>query len=267
MEKQTFGGDDDSEQPAAQQKKLKLSKFELGPDYNIREIFWKIMASYATTKSPGMDLAGLHNQRIALMRSALSVMESRESGFYGLSPQFIARYAMMMALDAGWEDAFLELIGRARESRAESWQPVVQALKHLLASEKYRKKAVDCMKAGIRNSGSYPSILFYVPKIGDKELVSELKREISIYARGDVDENQLNALDSLAMLAGEEDVKGMLLSLLSHWNVDIRRKVAGIIKGVALDEKSAALINRRIEAEPDEEIKRVLKKKVMSWKK
>ncbi len=265
MGKQTFGGDDDEEAAEEIQKKLKLSKFELAPDYNIRDLFWKILASYAATKTPGMDLKKISNQRMALVKTALSVLESRGSHFYGLSPQFVARYTLMMVLDGGWNDAFMEFLEDAKESKAQAWQYVVQAMRSLLKTE-YKQKMKEFMKIVLRNSNAYPYALFYLPKIKDKELVNEFRKEISIFARGDIDQNQINAIDALAML-DDEEVKKLMLSLLNHWDVKIRRKAAGIVRDMKLDNEDYALVKRRMDAEPDEEIKKILKRKVAKWKK
>jgi len=268
MGKQTFGGDDDTEYTDEDQpKKLKLSKFELGPDYNIRDRFWKILGSYAATKTPGIDLKKVESQRIGFVKVAVSVIESRKSAFYGLSPQFVARYTLMMVLDGNWEDAFIEFIKDAKESRGEAWKSVVQALKHLLATEKYRNRITEYFKTVIRRSDAYPYVLFYLPKIKDEGLMKELKREISIFARGDTDENQMNAIEALALLSDEEDVKNVLLNLMNHWDVNIRSKVADVIKGMQMDEKMTKFLKSKIETEPDEKIKQILKRKVSKWKK
>jgi len=266
MGKQTFGGDDDTEYAGEQQKKLKLSKFELSPDYNIRDLFWKILASYAATKTPGVDLKGIGNQRTALAKVALSVLETRESDFYGLSPQFVARYTLMMTIDGGWEDAFMKLIEDAKESRRDAWQYVVQAMKHLLKSDRYRQGLWGYMKTAIRNSNAYPYVLFYLPKIKDGKLIEELKKEISIFARGDVDENQLNAMEALALLKDDAEAEKLLLNLLNHWDVKIRRKAAELLKDAKMDEETHAFLVKRLEAEPDAEIKKMLKRKVSPWK-
>ncbi len=265
MGKQTFGGDDDEEAAEEIQKKLKLSKFELGPDYNIRDLFWKILGSYAATKTPGIDLNKVKSQRIALVKAALSVIESKGSHFYGLSPQFVARYTLMMVFDGEWEDAFMKFLEDARESKIKAWEYVVQAMRHLLKTE-YKQKTKEYLKIALRNSEAYPYALFYLPKLKDKELVNELRKEVSIFARGDIDRNQLNAIESIALLKEDEEVKRILLSLLNHWDVKIRRKVAGIIKDMKLDREDYELLKRRMEAEPDEEIKRILKRKVAGWK-
>ena len=70
MPKETHGGDDTEEAPAEEVKKPKLEKFQLGPDKNIRDIFWAIMASYATRKSfEGIE--SFKQDRFAFMKIAL----------------------------------------------------------------------------------------------------------------------------------------------------------------------------------------------------
>ncbi len=267
MPKQTFGGDDDTEYTEEEEKKkLKLSKFELEPDYNVRDLFWKILASYAATKSPGKDLSKIKEQRIPLEKSAISVLESRRSHFYGLSPQFVARYALMMFVDGGWGDAFIDFLCDTRQSKVESWKYVVQALKNLLAMEKYRIKITEYFSTEIRNSKLYPCILFYLPKLKDKKLVEKVRRETSIYAKGEMEENQMNAIDAIALL-DDEEVKGIMLNLLRHWDVKVRKKVAEKLKSMKLAAKDIELIKRRIEVEPDKDIKNILNRKVKTWKK
>lgn len=267
MGKQTFGGDDDEEAAEEIQKKLKLSKFELAPDYNIRDLFWKILGSYAATKTPGIELSKVADQRIPLVKVAVSVIESKKSHFYGLSPQFVARYTIMMALDGGWDDAFIQFISDMKESRAKGWKNVAQAMKHLLATEKYRGKITEYFKSAIRSSDIYPYVLFYLPKIKDRELIAELKKEVSIFARGEMEENQINAIESLALLKDDANVRSTMLSLLNHWDVKIRKKSAEKIKDMELNKEAVEFIKRRMEAEPDEEIKKILKRKVSKWKK
>ena len=267
MAKQTFGGDDDTEYIEEEEKKRpKLSKFELEPDYNIRDMLWKILGSYAATKTPGMELSKMKEHRFALEKSAVSVLESRRSHFYGLSPQFLCRYSMMMFLDGGWEDAFITFMCDAKESRMENWKPVVHALKNLLSTEKYRGKITEYFSTGIRDSKIYPYILFYLPKLNDKRVVEKLRRELGIFARGEMEENQMNALDAMSLLEDDEEVKKIMLVLLKHWDVKIRRKAAEKLKTIKLEHKDVELIKNRISAEPDKDIKNILNRKVKSWK-
>ena len=100
MPKEAFGGDDDnSNNPLPEKKKLGLDKFGLSPDVNIRDVFWKIVGSYAATKKPGIELQTLKNDRFALMRVALSILSSQQSEQYGLAPKFMITYTIMMLLD------------------------------------------------------------------------------------------------------------------------------------------------------------------------
>lgn len=267
MAKQTFGGDDDTEYVDEEEKKKpKLSKFELEPDYNIRDMLWKILGSYAATKTPGIDLSKMTEHRFALEKSAVSVLEGRRSHFYGLSPQFVSRYSIMMFVDGGWNDAFIAFICDAKEGKGGIWKPVVQALKNLLSKEKYGGEITEILRIAIRDAKIYPCILFYLPKLKDKRLVEKVRRELNIYARGEMEENQMNALDAISLLEGDEEVKKIMLALLRHWDVKVRKKAAEKLKGMKLEHRDIELIKARAEAEPDKDIKNILNRKVKSWK-
>ena len=99
-----------------------------------------------------------------------------------------------------------------------------------------------------------------------KNLVENVRRETSIYAKGEMEENQMNAIDAIALL-DDEEVKNIMLNLLRHWDVKVRRKVAEKLKTMKLEAKDIELIKGRVEAEPDKDIKNILNRKVKSWKK
>jgi len=265
MSKQTYGGDDE-EAPSEETKRPKLSKFELAPDTNIRDLFWKIMASYAATKGPGMELSELYSQRFALEKASVAIMEGERSNLYGMSPRFVAQYTLMMFLDAGWEDAFLQFISDIKESKGDGWKAIVRALQNMLLSENYRALIRKYFQKAIRNQNTYQDVLFYLPRIKDAALIAEFKRELIIYARGDADEGQENAMKSLALLEGDEDAKEVILNLLKHWDADVRRKAATLIKDMKIDESGMEFIEKRAEAETNDEIKRMLMRKVSLWK-
>lgn len=267
MPEQSYGGDDDNAKAPETQKKLKLSRFELGPDLNIRETFLRLLSLYDDSKDPAINFDEFATHKFAFEKCAVSLMESKEGNLYGMSHQLVARNTTMMFLDANWEDAFLQFINDMRESKMEGWKYVVNAIRHILQYEKYRQKLFDHFKKSIRDSNGYSTALFYLPKLKDSTLISEMKREISIYARGDSEENQGNAMDALSVISEDEEARNVLMSLLNHWDAGVRRKAAGIMKNMKMDEKIAEFIEKKAETETDEDIKKILKKKVMSWKK
>ena len=135
MPKEAFGGDDDEGAAPEERKKPALSKFGLAPDTNIRDVFWKIMGSYAATKKPGMDLSGREHDRFALMRVALSVLSRPHNESFGLSPRFIARYALMMMLDGGWLDTLTEFLEKGTDNRLRIGQDIAFSLRKLMEQE------------------------------------------------------------------------------------------------------------------------------------
>ena len=111
MPKEAFGGDDDSSSPAPEEKKRKLdlSRFSKGQDMNIRSLFWEIVEAYLDGKPPE-NFSELENDRLALVRAAVGAL-SRPSPMHArLTPADLSRYALMMLLDAGWQDALAEFL-------------------------------------------------------------------------------------------------------------------------------------------------------------
>lgn len=260
MPKETFGGDDDEEGLAEEKKKkLGLGKFELSPDANIRDLFWKIMGSYAAAKKPGVDLHPLEHDRFALMRVAVSVLSNPESGHYGLTPRFIAGYSMMMMLDAGWLDAFAEFLGVSLEKRLGIRAHVMAMLKRMVSQDRYKDALIGQLGLMLRKSETTAIALEHIAEISEPELSKALKKELMIFARGDVGQNQHNAMRAISMLMGDAEVRKSFIILLSHWDGDARMAAALALKGSdEADVKAAA--KKRLELEPDDGIKKILKR-------
>ncbi len=265
MPKQTFGGDDDTEYETEEEKKPKFTKFGLRPDSNIRDIFWSVMASYATTKKAGIDPEEIYEHRFTFIKIARSILERKESHYYGMSSQFLVRYLMMLFLDNEWMDAAGQLLVELKDAKEKSWVHAIHALRHLIKTEKYREQIISLLKILIRDTEAYPVALFYIANLKNRDLVEETKRELYIFARGDTEENQANAIGSIAMLKNEEAAK-MLITLLSHWDVEVRKITARSLKDIRLDKELQKSVEKRFEDETDEEVKKLLKK-VMKWKK
>jgi hypothetical protein len=258
MPKQGFGGDGDEEEPE-ETKKLGLEKFGLSPDFNIRDLFWKIMGSYAATKKPGVDLASLKNDRFALMRVGVSVLSNENVGYSGLSPRFISTYTVMMLLDGGWMDAFTEFLEAALQKRLNMTDYVVASLKKLLAHDDYKEKISGQLSKMLRSNDAIPVSLEYIAYMKSRDLSLALKKELIIFARGDIGENQHNAIKAISSIADDPDVIKSFIILLSHWDKEARLAAALVLKGVEnKDVKDAAA--KRLETETDEDIKKILKR-------
>jgi hypothetical protein len=260
MPKEAFGGDDEGSGAAEEKKKMGLSKFGLAPDTNIRDLFWKIMGSYAATKKPGTDLAKVEQDRFALMRIALSVLESQHSENYGLSPKFLATYTLMMMVDGKWKDAFADFLRKGRESRSGIHSEISGALRRLLSSESYRETVMETLNAMMRGKDSSGDAVAYVAEIHSAELSRSMKKELIILARGDIGDNQINAIKAVALIKEDEDVKKSMIVLLSHWDSAPRLAAAEVLLELRDDSEVKAAAQRRIASETDDDIKEVLEK-------
>ncbi|MBI5227720.1 HEAT repeat domain-containing protein [Candidatus Micrarchaeota archaeon] len=263
MPKEAFGGDDDSSGlPPQETKKLKLDKFGLSPDTNIRDVFWKIIGSYATTKKPGLELKDLDEDRFALMNAARSVLSSPHNNSYGISERFLVNYCLMMMLDANWIDALAEFFDKAYSDRNKGnvLRKVVLCLRKLLLHEQYRAQIEECLKELLRNNSTNGMALTYLSQIEDKKLVEVMKKELIIIARGDIGENQINAIEALGVLKEDEEVWKSLIMLLSHWDEQARLSAAIVLKEIKGNEEVKSAAAKRLESETDPEIRKILGK-------
>jgi hypothetical protein len=259
MPKEAFGGDDSSGS-APEKKRIGLSRFGLSPDTNIRDVFWKIMGAYAATKKPGLELSTLANDRFAMMRVAISVLSSQHGERYGLAPKFIAIYTLMMILDGGWNDVFSEYLETACERKLGIKKEVASALKKLLAQEKYGKAIGESLSAMVRGRDTGAIALEYIADMESGGLVLALKKELMIIARGDIGQNQLNAIKAIALIREDEEIRKSLIILLSHWDAQARFAAAEALLGIPDKPDVKAAAAKRLESERDEEIIKLLKR-------
>jgi hypothetical protein len=261
MPKETFGGDDDSGGAAVPEKKraLDLSKYSKGQDANIREAFWEIIGTYAAGQGPGGALKELEGERFALVRAAIGAI-SRPSPLYErLTPPAIARYSLMMLLDAGWQDCFIELLEEC-ESREGQKAALLAAFKRLEKEDGYAEKAVEALRAMLRQSEESATALRYVAGFRSAQVALQLKKELVIFARGDIGENQVNAIAALSLIPEDEEVVKTMCLLLSHWDEEARMAAAqALLKGKG-GEAVATAAKKRLDAEVDPDIRAALQK-------
>ncbi len=261
MPEHTFGGDDTGgSAPEEPKKKPSLDRFGLKPDVNIRDLFWKIIASYAATKKPGEDLNTLENERFALMRLALSTLTTPGSAHYGPAPKFIALYSAMMLLDGGWKDAFTELLEEAHDSNAEVKKEIGAAVGKLAQQENYLTAIADCLMAMLRGRETSAIALSYIADMENKGLTELLKKELVIFARGDVGESQLNAIKAITLIKEDEEVKKSFIVLLSHWDAEARLAAAKVLETMKNDPDVISAAARRKASETDPQVKKILER-------
>lgn len=259
MPKEAFGGDDDSSEPEPEVKKPNLDKFNLAPDVNIRDLFWSIMGSYAATKKPGVDLKSLEHDSFVLMRVALSVLSTQQTDHYGLSSRFVSMYSIMMMLDGGWEPALKQFLEQAAGEKSME-APLIYALKRLIVHEQYGKPLSEQLVALLRDRDSSTVSLGLIAAMEHEELVRSIKKELTIIARGDIGQNQLNAIKALALIKDDDDVKRSFLIILSHWDAGARLAAAQVLVTMKKDKEVKEAAKKRLAMETDAKIKQVLKR-------
>ncbi|MEM3422601.1 MAG: HEAT repeat domain-containing protein [Candidatus Bilamarchaeaceae archaeon] len=265
MPKQTHGGDDDSEYASGSEEKPKLGKFELGPDRNIRDVFWEIIEKKKEKKEIDEELLKLaYEQRFTFISIVKSIIERKSSKKYGISTAKLLEMIFSLFLNNNWKDAVL---GALIEFQEKEWlsEELLKYLKQALNKDQ-KEKLIEFFKEVIRNPNFYPVGLFYIAYLENKELAMSVKRELKIFAQGDSIENQLRAIEGLR-IAGDEESVEVILSLLSNWDVSIRRAAAENLSKVKLTESAVEKIKNHLEKETDEETKKTLRRIVIKWKK
>jgi hypothetical protein len=260
MAKEAFGGDDSGGAPPPEKKKLGLGKFGLSPDTNIRDVFWRVLGAYAATRKPGLDLATLDNDRFSLIRVAIAVLSSQQGERYGLAPKFIALYSLMMIMDGGWNDALAEFLEKACERKLGIRSEVSHAMKKLLAQENYGKALSESLITMVRGRSTGAVALEYLAEIESEELAKAMKKELMIIARGDIGQNQLNAIKAISLIRDDEEVRKSLIILLSHWDAQARLAAAEVLVGMAADGEVRAGAEKRLASESDEGVRKLLQK-------
>ncbi|MFH1520440.1 MAG: hypothetical protein ABID61_02230 [Candidatus Micrarchaeota archaeon] len=261
MPKETFsGGDDDKGGAPPPKKKLVLHKFGLAPDVNIRDVFWRIMASYAATKKPGIDLGEMKHEATAILRVALAVVSNQGSEDYGLSPRFVVYYTMMMVIDSGWNNAFVDFLLLSADQKEGVKKEITNGLKKIITQEKYVQEITKQLTAMLRTRDSAGIALEYIATLKSIQLINALKKELIIIARGDIGENQFNAIKAISLIKEDDEVKKSLITLLSHWDVQTRKEAVETLKDLIGDSEVKAAAEKRLPYENDSEIKAILTK-------
>lgn len=258
MPKEAFGGDD-SGGGGEEKKKAKLSRFELSPDINIKDVFWKVIGSYAKTGKPGTTLAGLENDRFALMHAALSVLSGPQPGQFSLTNSRIAEFTIMMLVDGGWTDALQSFLVEAAETSAVR-KEVSKAIRKLAHAESYGDAIMESCSAMLRDRQNSAIAVAYIADSEDAALARSLGKELTIIARGGIGEEQMDAIKAITLIKDDAEVKKALIVLLSHWDMQARLAAAEALETMGGDSEVKAAAAKRLQLEGDAKIKAILTK-------
>lgn len=257
MPKEAFGGDDSGGEGGGEKKRAGLSRFGLEPDTNIRDVFWKVMSSYAAAKKP--ELSTLEHDRFSLMHAALSVLSGKQDRHYDLTPSDIAAYSVMMMVDGGWKDTLGSFLSEGAEEQTLR-KELVQALKRLGSDERYGQAVAETLAAMLRKQDSSGAALSYIADMDDVAIVKSLRKELIIITRGGIGDDQMNAMKAVRLLKDDEDVKTAFIVLLSHWDAQTRLAAAETLGTMAKDSIVRAAVAKRIPLENDVRVKSTLEK-------
>lgn len=259
MPRYTHGGDDEdksSEEPP--KKPFSSDKFWTGPDMNIRDSFWAIMASYAAKKNMKSEIAIFSSSRTSLMKIALSVLTKPDTAYYDMSLSSVSLYSLMMFLDGKWENEFRNFLTSIYHEKV-SYRRVVASLRKLLASEEYREQIISYLRSMISLPDHSESALSYIANIKDSALIENLKKELLIIARNDVEVSQRYAMSCLMLIKDQPEVIALISQLLIHWDELTRKHAANLLKDV-VDPNVLKFAKSQVDLESNPKIKKLLQK-------
>lgn len=266
MPKQAHGGDDDSETKEEKAARPRLERFGLRPDKNVRDLFWEIIDAKAQKKELSEKaLSQAKEYRFIFINIAIPLLKEKNAKTYRTKPYTMGARLVEFLIDSGSEDALLRLLEESAND-LDVAGVVTKALRKVMKRKEYGQKLMVFFKEALRKPKIYPIALSYIHKINDKELSAAMKQELKIFAQGDTLENQLNAIAALSAADDEESAR-TIASLLSNWDVEIRRAAADALKRIKLGRDILETIKNKIESETDEKTKKTLRGIVMKWKK
>jgi hypothetical protein len=187
------------------------------------------------------------------------VLSNTEGENFGLPPRFTSTYSIMMMLDGVWEDVLAEFLELALDKKLQIREYVAASIKKLMAQERYRSGLFELLGAMLRKTPTAQVALEYIAQINEPELSRPLKKELIIFARGDIGKNQQNAIIAISEIKDEPDVVKSFIVLLSHWDKEARLAAAKALVGIDDDEVRKAAY-KKAETETDNEIRKILKR-------
>jgi hypothetical protein len=258
----THGGDDDSSgaaAPASPQKGPDLRRYINKPDYNIRDLFWTIMKSYAENKDIKETLKNFYSERLSLMRVAVSVVKQPDRFLTEeMSEQDVATYTIRMIFEEEWEDVFIKLIGEAYERKSGVSLPFLIGMQKNLESPKAKGLFIKYVNNLLLDNFDTEGILAFIAELNIPEITNELKKELLVLAVEGIDQSQHYAIFALAPLVDKDDtVKKSLIMLLRSWDEESRRIATYVLRNCK-DPMLLDAAKKQLTIEDNDQIKKVL---------
>ncbi|MBN2478375.1 hypothetical protein JXB01_03745 [Candidatus Micrarchaeota archaeon] len=211
--KQTHGGGDDIEYEDEEEKKINLSKYLENSDYNLSGVLEKILLAYKKEQDIRKELEKLKHERMALFRIALRNIESggEIEKKLRMGRTDIAYYSILVLLDMEWYDVFSKMVTETFKKEGHPPQIIVAMNK---AFQKNKEKFIEFIEEMITDIDN-EEVISLVSEMGNKDLVSSLKKELIFIARDDIGKNKSNAIHSLSLLCGDREVVETYKKILS----------------------------------------------------
>ncbi len=246
-----MGGDDDEEEIIEEEPtKPRLDKYGLGPDINIREIFWKIIEGKIK------DLKKYQIHRFAIANAACAVLASSEKNPLEITKKELVKRIINLLITTKWTDAFKKFLDCSSKHTLAA-RAIANFTK--TAPDQEQIYVLNTIKEMLRNINTAEVALNILIYLKDPKLLKYLKRELILFARGGVGTKQYLTIEILSRLKEDFEVQDALIMLLSHWDDNTRLEAANALKGTT-STRCKHIAKTRYAIEQNEEVKKALKK-------
>lgn len=210
MKQEHGGGDDIEYDDEAVEKPIKLDKYLHASDFNITDIFERIVKAYQRGEDPKKLLEKIKYERMSLMRAGIRAMQ-RGLIHLKISKKMIAFYLARIILDQDWKIVFNNLIRESYDGKTK--HPLCLVVGMNKSYSKYKEKFtlwISDLVVDLNNE----EVLSLVHEMHNKELVASLKKHLILIARDDVGKNKDNAINALVNIAKDDPDIIRLLALI-----------------------------------------------------
>lgn len=213
--KQQHGGDDDPDvQDEEVVEKIKLDKYLHASDFNLTDMFERIIRAYQRKEKTDNLLERIKHERMSLLRSGIRAVNNGLPHLK-ISKNRIAYYLVKMILDQDWRIVFKNLVTETYNLKTKHPLPLIVGINKAYYEQK--KKFEEWTTELIINIDN-EEIISLINEMHNDELTRALKKQLMLIARDDVGNNKNNAIHSLIDILNEDADIAKLFRILLRRN-------------------------------------------------
>ncbi len=190
--KQSHGGGDDIEEENTE-KRVKLEKYLNTSDFNLTDLFERIVKAYKNNEDVKKILEKIKHDRMSLLRAGIRSMQNGMPHLK-ITKSTIAEYLIRMTFDKDWKDVFKHLIVETYNRKTK------HPLHLIIGMNKIFKKKEIIFSSWISEfllDIDNEEFISLINEMHNDRLTEKLKKHLMLIAKDDVKNNKKNAIGSL----------------------------------------------------------------------